>query len=104
LWHCFAVQGGVKDLREQFEQRKADIAERGQTDELGPLGVAKALKGFAAEFEPRLRSLGALVDKAKAHHASVREKLTARREDKKSADADEAVRRAFRPTRRCFAS
>jgi hypothetical protein len=41
-----------------------------------------------------LRSLAALVDKAKQHHASVREKLTARREVKKSADADEAVGKA----------
>lgn len=96
LWWCQAAHGGAADLREQFLRRKAEIEQRAADGELGPKGVEKALKALAAEFEPRLQQLGALVDKAKAHHNEVRAKLTAQSAPKPSANADEAVENAFR--------
>ncbi len=99
LWHLYGTYNGAKDVREQFTQRKAEIEARGKAGELGPRGVEMELKKLAAEFEPRLRQLGALVDKVKAHHNETRAKLTARTKVEKSADADEAVRRAFQEHR-----
>jgi hypothetical protein len=99
LWHCYAAHGGVKDLRAQFTQRKTEIEARGASGELGPVGVTNSLKALAAEFEPRLRSLAALVDKAKAHHASVRQKLTTQSTGSKSADFDQAIERGMRKDR-----
>jgi len=99
LWNTFAAYNGVRDLRAQFTQRKSEIEQRGASGELGPVGIEKELKKLAAEFEPRLRSLGALVDKAKKHHQDTRAKLTAQSTGPKSADYDQAVDRGLRKDR-----
>lgn len=94
LWKLHGAYNGARAVRESFAARKAEIEQRGRDGELGPRGVQKELKALVAEFEPRLRELGSLVEEARKHHGTVRDKLTAR-EIKKSADADEAVRRAL---------
>jgi len=99
LWRLQAAYNGTRDLRQQFSQRKSEIEQRAKEGELGPKGVEMELKKLAAEFEPKLGQLAALVNKAKAHHNAMRDKLVARPAAKESASADEAVRRAFQEHR-----
>jgi hypothetical protein len=81
-------------LRQEFSQRKLEAEERGRSGELGPVGVRKALKALAAEFEGDLKRLAGLIDIGEKYHADLRAKLPTR-EVSPSRSPDEAVERAF---------